>query len=117
MRRLPATFYLALSYSNDPDSVVRAILGDIQFSDGDGGGGGSVIQTTRERPFASRGGPVELPRDPRGFQARQDINGNNWGDGGNDAFDGGADSIPARRRLDESLRRRAGYQKLQRGRF
>ena len=37
--------------------------------------------------WVSRGIELRLSPDPRNFEARQDLSGNYWQDGGNDAFD------------------------------
>ena len=56
--------------------------GSLQCSTPEGGGGNQGPAT-----WVSRGIELDLTRDPRGFEARHDLNGNYWNDGGNDAFD------------------------------
>ena len=89
--RLPVQMYIALTYTNTHDELVREILRDIveQGGGGDDGGGddGGGDDGGGDPEWVSRGIELNLERDPRDFQALHDLNGNYWNDGGNDAFD------------------------------
>ncbi len=63
----------------DPTVVIQDAEPGEYFITIDGGG--------PER-WVSDGGDIPMPVDPNGFQANDDIDNDDWNDGGNDAFDG-----------------------------
>ena len=93
----PGTDYpVVLSVRNDceePDAVL-ACAGDFRtpeptltLRDAEPGEYYIFVDGGGPEQWISSGRPINLPPDPRGFVARQDLQPNCWSDGGNDAFD------------------------------